>query len=280
MIVKNEERHLHDCLASVVDLVDETIIVDTGSQDRTWQIALEFGAKVYEFPWVDSFAAARNESVRHATGEWIFWMDADDRLDESNQAKLRLLFGRLRQGLSGTELGEAGGGSPFDAYVLTCRCVASQDDATVTDVHHVRLFRNHSRLRWEHRIHEQILPAVRRAGGTPRFSDIMVHHVGYQDAALRLKKRERDLRLLLLELGELPNHPFTLFNLGMTYLDMKRPAEALPMLQRSLDGSAPADSIVRKLHYLIVQCHRQMNRPDLAWRHGMSARPRRLSRGC
>jgi GT2 family glycosyltransferase len=79
MIVKNEERHLPDCLASVNDLVDEMIVVDTGSTDRTKAVAASYGAKVSDFPWVDDFAAARNEALRHATGDWVFWMDADDR---------------------------------------------------------------------------------------------------------------------------------------------------------------------------------------------------------
>src|SRR6185369_12826459 len=77
MIVKNEEANLPPCLSSAADLVDEIIIADTGSTDRTREIAASFGARVVEFPWVDSFAAARNESVRHATGDWIFWLDAD-----------------------------------------------------------------------------------------------------------------------------------------------------------------------------------------------------------
>jgi len=69
------------------------------------------------------------------------------------------------------------------------------------------------------------------------------------------------MRLLLLEQAEQPDHPFTLFNLGMSYLDLKRPADALPLLERSLARSDSAASIVRKLHYMIVQCHRQLGQP-------------------
>ena len=77
MIVKNEEANLPACLESVRGLFGEIIIVDTGSTDRTKEIALQHGAKVFDFPWVDSFSAARNECLRHATRQWIFWMDAD-----------------------------------------------------------------------------------------------------------------------------------------------------------------------------------------------------------
>src|SRR5262249_27025191 len=69
MIVRNEEHHLPDCLASVRDLVDEMVVVDTGSTDRTKEVARSFGARVFDFPWVDSFSAARNAALAHATGE-------------------------------------------------------------------------------------------------------------------------------------------------------------------------------------------------------------------
>ena len=123
----------------------------------------------------------------------------------------------------------------------------------------MRLFRNHPQLRWEHRIHEQILMPLRRMNGELRHTDLVVHHTGYLDPALRERKRARDLRLLLMEYAEQPEHPFTLFNLGMTYESMNRPADALPHLERSLALSDPDASIVRKLYYLIVQCRKQLN---------------------
>jgi glycosyltransferase involved in cell wall biosynthesis len=95
MIVRDEENHLADCLHSVADLVCEIIVVDTGSRDRTKQIARSLGAQVYEFAWVDDFAAARNESLRHAKGAWIFWLDADERLHEDNRRRLQRLIAGL-----------------------------------------------------------------------------------------------------------------------------------------------------------------------------------------
>jgi glycosyltransferase involved in cell wall biosynthesis len=256
LIVKNEENNLAPCLESILGVADELVVVDTGSTDRTMEIAKQYGARVFEFAWVDSFSAARNECLRHATGDWIFWMDADDRLDANNRERLRQVAERLR--LNQSPAGNANEVGPYDAFVMTCRCLSGRGDATVTEVQHVRLFRNHPKIRWEQRIHEQVLPAVRRMGGAPRFTDVVIEHVGYQDPKLRVRKRERDLRLLQMEYAEQPDHPFTLFNLGMTYLDLERGQDALPLLQKSLDLSAPQDSIVRKLYYMIVQSHRQM----------------------
>jgi len=95
MIVKNEAATLDHCLTSVQDLVDEIVVVDTGSHDATPNIARRHGAHLFEMPWPDSFAAARNESIRHATGQWLLWLDADEYLNEANRDKLRTLLGSL-----------------------------------------------------------------------------------------------------------------------------------------------------------------------------------------
>ena len=86
MIVKNEEAVLDRCLSSVSDLVDEIIVVDTGSTDSSREIAARFTEKVFDFPWRDDFAAARNESFSHASMDYCMWLDADDVLLESDRA--------------------------------------------------------------------------------------------------------------------------------------------------------------------------------------------------
>jgi tetratricopeptide (TPR) repeat protein len=247
MIVKNEEQNLGDCLRTVADIVDELVIVDTGSTDGTKDIAASFGARLFDFPWIDSFCAARNESLRHARGKWIFWLDADDRLDEDNRVKLR----RLAESLDNDNL----------AFVMKCRCLCRDDASGPTVVDHIRLFRNHPQLTWEHRVHEQILPSLRRNGATVRWTDVVITHTGYVDRATVRRKQERDLRLLLLEREEMDDHPFTLFNLGSTYLELGLPKSALPVLQRSLERSQPSDSITRKLYVLLSQTFRHLGRP-------------------
>src|SRR5439155_22091569 len=96
LMVRNEEQKLVACLQSAADLVDEVIVVDTGSMDGTRELATKLGARVVEFPWCDDFAAARNECIRHARGNYIFWMDADERIDEANRQKLKAMFESLR----------------------------------------------------------------------------------------------------------------------------------------------------------------------------------------
>ncbi|HYF75279.1 MAG TPA: glycosyltransferase family 2 protein, partial [Candidatus Nitrosocosmicus sp.] len=82
MIVKNEEKFLENCLKSVKDFVDEMIVVDTGSADRTVEIAKSHNARVFYFEWINDFAAARNYALDQATGEYVLVMDADEYLEQ------------------------------------------------------------------------------------------------------------------------------------------------------------------------------------------------------
>jgi GT2 family glycosyltransferase/Flp pilus assembly protein TadD len=250
MIVKNEEQNLADCLSSAADLVDELVVVDTGSADKTKEIACRFGARVFDFPWVDSFSAARNESLRHATGSWIFWLDADDRIDEENREKLRRFLASL--------------GDENASYVMKCLCLPQGPGSPATAVDHVRIFRNRPDVRWSYQVHEQILPAIRRTRADVRWSEVVIHHTGYQDPSLRRRKLERDLRLLRQEQAEKPDEPFTLFNLGQVTRELGDWVGAIPLLRRSLERSHPSDSIVRKLYALLVECHRKVGQSDLA----------------
>jgi glycosyltransferase involved in cell wall biosynthesis/tetratricopeptide (TPR) repeat protein len=244
MIVRNEERNLPDCLSSVRDLVDEAVVVDTGSTDRTKAIADSFGCVLGDFPWVDDFAAARNAALGLATGDYIFWMDADDRLDGENRRRVAELF----EGLTGGN----------DAFAMKCFCVPTRPGDAGTVVDHVRLFRNRPDHRWTYRVHEQILPALRATGAAVRWSGVTVRHVGYVDPALRRSKLARDLRLLRLSEAETPDDPFVLFNLGCVHSELGDTPAALAVLTRSLKGSDPKASIVRKLYALIAGCHARL----------------------
>lgn len=87
MIVKNEEMHITRCLKSVADLVDEIIVVDTGSEDRTVEIVSQYTAKIYSYPWQEDFSDARNYSFSKASMDFCMWMDADDVLEETEKDK-------------------------------------------------------------------------------------------------------------------------------------------------------------------------------------------------
>lgn len=246
MIVRDEERVLGDALASARLFFSEMIVVDTGSKDRTREIARDAGAKVYDFPWCDSFSAARNESLRYAKGKWLFWMDADDTLPWS----------------SGEALLHAALNAPPEVmgFVVPVQFVEDGASASGTRVDHVKLFRRLPDLAFEGRIHEQILPSLRRAmpEGLIARCEALVLHSGYDTSPEgQAKKRRRDLKLLKLDYRERPNHPFVLFNLGMTYHYLGEHKEAIRWFQKCLKVSGVEESHLRKAYALLALSQRE-----------------------
>jgi tetratricopeptide (TPR) repeat protein len=249
MIARNEACNLATCLSSVAGLFDETVVVDTGSVDATKQIAAAYGPSVFDFPWRDHFAAARNEAIHHAGGHWLFWLDADEFLDETNRNRLR----ELLAGLTAENV----------AYVLSQRS-PDRDGSGATLVRQVRLFRNRPEIHWSYRVHEQLLPSSRAANHDIRFTDFVIQHSGYADPETSARKLHRNLRLLQMDYVDQPDDPFVLFNLGWAYDALGRSAGAIPYLKRSLERSLPEASIVRKLYALLAGCHRSLGQLPLA----------------
>ena len=212
MIVRNEAEHLAACLVSARGLADELVVIDTGSTDDTPVIAHAHGARVYAFAWCDDFAAARNESLAKARGDWILWLDADDRIPPTSHAKLASLVQRLA--------------SDKTAYLMTVVSVGP-DGRPVQQASQVRLFRRDPAIRWDYRAHEQILPALHRAGDTLRETDIVIGHVGYMRAEDVDKKLARNLRLIDLDLESRPLDEHLLHSRASVLVDTQRAAEAL-----------------------------------------------------
>jgi len=250
LIVRDNERTLGPCLESLLPWVDEVIVVDTGSTDGTPELAARLGARLFHFPWCDDFSAARNESLSHARGDWVFWMDSDDTITEACGRGLRdLALGDHRPEVLG--------------YVMQVHCPGGTTDGAddVTCVDHVKLIRNRPDLHFEGRIHEQVLPSIRRAGGEVAWTGLHVVHSGSdQTAEGRARKLERDFRLLGLELRDQPDHPFVLFNLGMTHADGGQHAEAIEFLRRGIRVADPKDSHLRKAYALLAASLQQIGR--------------------
>ncbi|HVU76477.1 MAG TPA: glycosyltransferase [Gaiellaceae bacterium] len=212
MIVKDEEEMLPGCLEAVADGVDEIVVVDTGSSDRTVEIAESFGAKVIHFPWNGSFSDARNAGLDAATGDWLMYLDADEHLVPGDAAKIRGLLGRTwREGFHLVETNYTGG------------------DESGTSVTHLalRIFRNRPDYRFEGKIHEQ------KTQNMPTYlperfeaTSIGIRHYGYLKSRISAKeKSRRNIDLLELERRESPS-PFNSFNLGSEYLMLAEPAKA------------------------------------------------------
>ena len=208
---------------------------------------------MFDFVWVDDFAAARNAALARATGDYAFWLDADDVIEPPEREKLRALLDTLA---IGTRLPP----TSSDAPAIPARTAAAARPWSTTS----GSSRSAKTIRWTYRVHEQILPALRRAGIPVRWTELTVRHTGYADRALRARKLERDTRILREDLAERPDDPFVLFNLGAIAIERQDWHDALELLRRSLAGSAPTDSITRKLYALIARAHQMLASRDQA----------------
>ncbi|MBC8066378.1 MAG: glycosyltransferase [Chlorobia bacterium] len=246
MIVRNEQRVIRACLESAIPFFKEIIVVDTGSTDGTQDICRELGANVYEIEWPDSFGEARNESLKHAKGSWIFWIDADDTLDlASGVAILRAAIGA----------------APSTAGFVVPVQFVDQGSDSGTRVDHVKLFRNVPGVGFEGRIHEQVLGSLSGHGAIGRIPGAVVYHSGYDTTpAGQEAKRKRDWYLLDKELEERPNHPFVQFNCGMTAHFTEEHERAIGHLWKSIELAQPHESHIRKSYALIAQSQRALHR--------------------
>ncbi len=220
MIVKDEEEMLPRCLAAVRDAVDEIVVVDTGSSDRTREIALEFGATLINFEWTGSFSDARNVSFEAATGDWLMFLDADEVLVEGDGERLRALTGQTWR--------EA-------HYLLETNHTGTLEDGTAVTHNALRVFRSRPGLRFEGRIHEQIaqhLPAF--LPERLAVSDVRIDHYGYLGAVRDAKeKSRRNIELLERQVAEGLDSPFLAFNLGSEYAAAGDTAAALEKFESS-----------------------------------------------
>jgi len=214
MIVKDEERFLPQCLNSVKDYVDEIVIVDTGSTDRTVEIAESYGARVYHHPWENNFSKHRNQSISYATGDWILIIDADEELDTEtapliskvvNEASTAVISFNVRSYLN--------------------------DGAYHTEGSSPRLFKNGLDFHYQGYVHNQL---ILRDKITP--SSIGLWHYGYDLPPDQLKaKYQKSLALLKKQISAFPEDLPTRHHLAMTLLASKCYEEAYHEAKLTLD---------------------------------------------
>jgi tetratricopeptide (TPR) repeat protein len=199
MIVKNEAAILACCLKSIVAAADEIVVVDTGSTDDTIAIARSFGAKVIEEPWRNDFAFSRNVSLHHATSSWVLWLDADDVVPDTSCEKIR-------------ELKSA---KPDKVYGFTVR--NQRPGNTGTEFVQARMFPNDPRIRFERKIHEQMMPNALRIGLKMQNVDVVIEHHGYASPEVLKVKASRNLQLLLDEYSVHGPDAVTALEIGDSY---------------------------------------------------------------
>ncbi|MDQ2813538.1 MAG: glycosyltransferase [Actinomycetota bacterium] len=250
LIARDEERFLGSCLRSLEGLVDEIVVVDTGSGDRTPEIARGAGARVYQRSWTDDFSAARNQALDLARGEWILYIDADERVRAGTADGLRAQLGNPAYIGHRVLLHPRPGHSPY---------------------WELRLFRNDPALRFRGIIHENIWPAIesRRAatGGLIGQTKLVMDHEGYEGDQHR--KHLRNLPLLERSLAQDPSRVFSWCHLAtirgalgdeagaaraweeairlVTGRAVRQPEDAIPFLHLIEKGLAAGEDVTARL---------------------------------
>jgi len=231
MIMKNEEAHIGRCLESLKEYVDEIVIVDTGSTDKSMEIARSHGAQIYEYPWEDDFSKARNQAMSHVKTEWIIQLDADEEMDPDSAPNIRDVVRSAHKDPT--------------CNLVYCTLVnkeigSSDPNDEISVINTGKIIRMGVGTYYRNRIHNRIM-----VEGNSRITGLKIIHYGYNlDAETMKKKALRTTTLLLKQYEELPEDPETPYYLSIQYMRaedwdncLKYAVEALEKFQKYEPGS-------------------------------------------
>lgn len=243
MIVKDEARCLEATLATLVPHFDDIVVLDTGSADDSAAIARQHGARVFDFAWVDDFAAARNASLEHARHDWVLVVDADERLARIDAEALAAALRAHPDGVGRVERL-----NPID-----------EDGGSVTMREHIRRLFRRSRHRYAGSIHEQVV--ARGGAGAADVSflvPLVLDHAGYRDAVLAATgKVARNVALLERALERAPHDPYLLYQLGKSRYLQRDYAAAADSFEQALRAAPDmrleyVEDLIETLCYALI----------------------------
>jgi len=226
MIVKNEEKNIEKALGWAKGLAFEQIVVDTGSTDRTVELAEKLGAKVFHFEWIDDFSAAKNHAINQATGNWIAFLDADEYFSPEDAKKMMAALKRLQGNRDGRI-----------QAVVSPLVNLDDNNVPISVQEQCRLFRNQPDIRYVGRIHEN--PTI--TGEILNLQDFTVMHTGYSKAVSTEKEKNLDrTRMNREELARSPGDPnlmiYLASSLTLPPTNEENLAEADRLNREALDG--------------------------------------------
>lgn len=223
MIVKNEETNIRQALSWGKDIVCEQIVVDTGSTDRTAELAREMGAKVYTFLWQEDFSAAKNFAIEQAKGNWIAFLDADEWFSDEDTQRLLLLLEQIHP--------------QQDLDIIRTKWANLDSDRSIMSVScQDRIFRNDPSLRYHYRIHEELFrEGYKNLSFWDAQDQLTILHTGYAGAEKRKQKGERNARMLEEELQKNPHDGMCWAYLGDAYKALGNKKKAWDCYRRVLE---------------------------------------------
>jgi tetratricopeptide (TPR) repeat protein len=254
-IVKNEEKSLPQCLNSVKEVVDEMVILDTGSTDKTVEVAQKLGARVYHFQWGNDFAQARNESLKYVRGEWVLVLDADEML-------IPEIVPLIRQTI-------------IDKNNLAINLVRQEVGAVQSPYSLVsRLFRHRQEVKFSHPYHAMVdesLQALLQHEPNWKIvslSPVAILHYGYRPEAIAaLDKYEKAKKAMEGFLATHPDDPYNCSKLGALYLQIGKEKEGIELLKRGLNCDRLEAPVLFELHYHLGNAYTRSCQNELALKH-------------
>jgi len=237
IVVKNEEMALPQCLNSVKDVVEEMIVLDTGSSDRTVEIARQFGAKVYHFTWCNDFSAARNEALKYVRGDWVLVLDADEVLVPEIIPDLQQIINSDRLLVINLLRHEVGAAQ--SPYSLVSRLFRCHPDISFSRPYHATIDdRVAEILRCEP--HWQICS----------LDKVAILHYGYQQQQIAQKDKFAQAEKIMVGfLASYPDDPYVCSKLGALYVQIGKIELGIELLERGLKSAAQNEEILYELHY-------------------------------
>ncbi|MEH2389917.1 MAG: tetratricopeptide repeat protein [Nostoc sp.] len=259
MIVKNEAATLPKCLNSVRKVVDEMVVLDTGSIDRTPNIAQQLGAKVHHFKWCNDFSAARNAALKYVTGDWILVLDADETLTSAIVPQLREVIAR-------------------DEYLLI-NLVRQEVGAEQSPYSLVsRLFRNHPDIHFDRPYHALVDDSVSailtkephwQVGYLP---GVALLHTGYQKSAIaQNNKYAKAATAMSAFLATHPDDPYVCSKLGALYVETGKISQGMELLRRGITAADENYDILYELHYHLGIAYSRLQKSPQAISHYKAA---------
>lgn len=251
IITKDEEKNIARCINSVKDIVDEIVVVDTGSKDKTVEIAESLGAKVIHTKWEDDFSKARNTAIENAKSDWILFLDADEVVKREDAAKILPLLDD----------------DTVEAYMF--KFVNYGGDSVSsgrTQIHYnFKLFQNNGKLRYVYPIHENLRNVVDKRNLIYKESGITILHYGYlKETRIEKNKTQRYINMLSKYLLTHPNDMFQHLNLGVEYFNAREYDKALRHLRIVEKGIKANSPLQIRLFRYLIQTHTELKNYDMA----------------
>ncbi|WP_009547461.1 glycosyltransferase [Crocosphaera subtropica] len=259
MIVKNEEATLSKCLESVQDVVDEIVVMDTGSTDKTVEIAQKFGANIPTFEWGNDFAEARNEALKYVTGDWVLILDADEVLNKKVAPQIKEAIDKDENLVVNLVRHEIG--SSQSPYSLVSRLFRKHPEVSFSRPYHAIIDDSVSEL-IKKESHWKIvdLPAI------------TVFHYGYTPGAIAsLDKYNRAQQAMEKFIKEHPNDPYTCSKLGALYAQIGKEKQAIKLFKQGLKSNKADTHVLYELHYHLGNLLSKQEETEKAIKHFQKA---------